>query len=61
LVLGILVACCCCCGSCFAFFVSGYAFADGVEGVGDAAVLDACLEETHCCVCCSVLEGGYVD
>lgn len=42
---------------CFAVMVSGYTFADGVDSVGDAAVLDASLEETHCCVCYS---GGVV-
>ena len=34
-----------------AFLVGRYAFADGVHCVGDAAVLDARLEETHYVLC----------
>jgi hypothetical protein len=41
--------------------VSPNAFADGVHGVGDAAVLDAGFEEAHfCCLKINGVEGCWV-
>jgi hypothetical protein len=41
--------------------MSPNAFADGVHGVGDAAVFDAGFEEAHCC-CLKInrVEGCWV-